>query len=128
MIQTKVRISLGDIDNEVGHIPLIPITIPEMTEIRALAWAAHEKGEHYTDEVLGWPVSYEPELATPVPHSTLQVKPAVFTIGCYPIWFVSLTWEQGKDQEPSLWIEDEHLVTPAVATPDARNGAVAHHR
>ncbi len=110
MIQTKVKISLGDIYDEIGHLPVIPISIPDLQTIQALAWAAHEQSEAYTDEVWGWPVSYTPEVQEPIPHSNLQFRPAVFTIGVYPFWFVSFTWEYGKNQAPVILIEDENLV------------------
>ena len=128
MIQTKVKISLGDIYDEIDHVPVIPISIPAMDEIQALAWAAHEKGTALTDEVWGWPVRYEPQVPEPVPHSKLPFRPAVFSIGVYPIWFVAFTWEYGHDQAPTLLVEDENLVTapptPAYAQSDAPGYAI----
>jgi len=111
MIQTKVKISFGDIYDEIGHVPVIPISIPAMDEIQALAWAAHEKGTALADEAWGWPVRYEPQVQEPVPHSKLPFRPAVFSIGVYPIWFVAFTWEYGQEQAPTLLVEDENLVT-----------------
>jgi hypothetical protein len=64
----------------------------------------------YNDEAWGWPVRYEPEVEAPIPRSHLQFRPAVFAIGAYPIWFVSFTWEHGRDQRPSVLVEDENLV------------------
>jgi len=110
MIQTKVKISLGAIYDEIGHVPLIPISIPDPQAIEALAWAAHEKGAAYADEAWGWPVTYTPEVQEPIPHSNLPFRPAVFTIGAYPLWFVSYTWEYGKEQAPVMLVEDENLV------------------
>lgn len=130
MIQAKVKISFGDIYDEIGHIPVIPISILAMDEIQALAWAAHEKGAIYTDEVSGWPVRYEPEVQEAIPYSNLQFRPAVFSIGVYPIWFVSFTWEYGQDQEPTVLVEDENLVTTpptmAYALNDVREYALRH--
>ena len=111
MIQTKVKISLGDIYDEIGYVPVIPITIPDQQAIQELASAVHGRGAAYADDVWGWPVAYTPEVPEPVPHSKMTFRPAVFTIGVYPIWFVSLTWEQGKDQAPVVLIEDENLVS-----------------
>lgn len=110
MIETKVKINLGDIYEEVGHIPVIPISIPTMDEIENLAQTAHARALTYTGEVWGWPVSYEAEVPEPIPHSNMQFRPAVFTIGVYPIWFVSYTWEDGKAQAPTVLVEDENLV------------------
>jgi hypothetical protein len=123
MSQTKVKIHLGDIYDEIGHVPVIPIHIPDMDEIQALAWAAHEKGAVYSDEVWGWPVRYESQVQEPIPHSTLDFRPAVFSIGVYPIWFVSFTWEYGQDQEPTVLVEDENLVTTRPMKSYALNDA-----
>ncbi len=123
MIQTKVKISLGDIYDEIGHVPVIPISIPAMDEIQALVWAVHEKGTAFADEVWGWPVRYEPQVQEPVPHSNLSFRPAVFSIGVYPIWFVSFTWEYGQDQAPTLLVEDENLVTTPPTMAYARSDA-----
>ncbi len=111
MINTKVKISLGELYDEIGHVPVIPISIPDLEDIKAFAWAVHDKGAAYEAEVWGWPVSYTPEVQEPIPHSNMQFRPAVFTIGVYPIWFVSFTWEYGKEQEPSVLVEDENLVS-----------------
>ena len=122
MIQTKVKISLGDIYDEIGHMPVIPITIPDQQAIQELASAVHERGAAYADEVWGWPVTYAPEVPEPVPHSKMTFRPAVFTIGVYPIWFVSFTWEHGKGQAPIVLIEDENLVTTHAITSSPLNG------
>lgn len=111
MIQTKVKINLGDIYEEVGHIPIIPISIPTMDEIEILAQTTHEKALNYSGEAWGWPVSYKAEVSEPIPHSNMQFQPAVFTIGVYPIWFVSFTWEYGKEQAPLVLVEDENLIS-----------------
>ena len=46
MINTKVKISLGEPYDEIGQVPVIPICIPESNEIRALAlWHYTRKGK-----------------------------------------------------------------------------------
>jgi hypothetical protein len=121
MIQTKVKISLGDIYDEIGHEPVIPISIPAIQDIQALAQAVHEKGAAYHDEAWGWPVRYEPEVQEPIPHSKLHFRPAVFAIGVYPIWFISFTWEHGRDLAPTVLVEDENLVDIDPSRPTAHN-------
>lgn len=112
MIQTKVKLNLGDVYEEIGHTPVVPINIPTMDEIDRLAQSALAKDAPYTGEAWGWPVSYETEVPEPVPHSKQPFRPAVFTIGVYPIWFISFTWEHGKTQAPTVLVEDENLVAP----------------
>jgi hypothetical protein len=110
MIQTKVKINIGSIYDEVGHVPLVPVAVPNQRDIETLAWKLHTRGEAYEGEEWGWPVSYTPEVQEAVPGSKMPFQPAVFTVGVYPIWFVSFTWEYGKAREPSMLIEDDNLV------------------
>ncbi len=111
MIRTKVKIHLGDVYDEIGHVPVIPISIPEMQDIKKLASTIHAQGKVYTGEGWGWTVNYMPEVQEPIKYSKMTFRPAVFTIGVHPIWFVSFTWERGKAQEPAILVENENLVS-----------------
>ncbi len=109
MIQTKVRIHLGDVYDEIGHMPEIPVSIPEMDELLRAAWVMHTRGARFDGELWGWSTSYEPEVQESVPSSRLSFRPAVFSIGAYPFWFVSLTWEHGADSPPAMFVMNENL-------------------
>ena len=119
MIQTRVRIHLGDVYDEIGHIPEIPVNIPDMDEIRAAAWAMHTRGTYFDGELWGWSACYEPEVQDAVPSSRLSFRPAVFSIGAYPFWFVSLTWEHGADSPPTIFVVNENLADAHRYQPEA---------
>lgn len=89
---------------------IIPIAVPEIGDIRQLAMVLHERGKPYNDRVWGWPVSYSPSDPTPPPDSHMPFTPADFFIGVWPIWHVSIMWENGDDQEPNISIEDDELI------------------
>ena len=41
----------------------IPISIPDLSDVRNLAARLHAAGQSYQDFVWGWEVTYEPELS-----------------------------------------------------------------
>ena len=101
---------------------VIPIALPSLIEVRALAERLHALNTPYHDVLWGWPVYYEPELKDD--HATFEVpdarggnrieiapfwSPASFTIGESGVWFYSLTWEHGKDQPPVEFLDDPNL-------------------
>ena len=109
MIQTKVRIApleTGSLETQ----PAIPVSIPDIEEIRQFANELHVAGIAYEGEMGGWPVQYEPELPEPPLDSRLTFTPAFFWIGVWPIWYVSFTWEAGRSHEPSMLTGEENLV------------------
>lgn len=103
---------------EEGDFPLtIPVTLPNMENIRAFAFGLHSRGQMYAGSLEGWPVSYTPATADPPLDSALNFTPALFFIGVWPLWYVSFTWEFGDDDEPSVLIGDEFLVPTEHLTP-----------
>jgi len=103
----------------------VPIAIPDLNEVRALAARLHHDGQPYQGRVWGWEVSYEPELNEPgaeveVPDGqggfTQQVMdlwtPASFTIGESGVWFFSLMWENGSDRPPVEFLDDRNILGP----------------
>ena len=88
--------------------------LPEIDEIRRLALALHGKNKAFAGEIWGWPVSYEPESAEPPLDSKMTFTPALFFIGVWPIWYVSFTWDSGRNAEPEVLMGDEFVV-PAAA-------------
>ncbi len=104
----------------------VPVVIPSLEDVRALALRLHEKGESYQDRVWGWEVTYEPEENEPqaeveVPDGqggfVTEVMPlwmpASFTIGESGIWFFSLLWENGKDQPAVEFLDDRSVLESA---------------
>jgi hypothetical protein len=106
----------------------VPISIPDLSDVRKLAARLHAAGQSYHDYVWGWEVTYEPELTeeaaeVEVPDGkggyTTQIMslwtPASFGIGESGVWFFSLLWEQGVDQEPVEFLDDRSLVKKGSA-------------
>jgi hypothetical protein len=104
----------------------VPVAIPALEDVRALATRLHANGESYHDRVWGWEVTYEPEIREPeaeveVPDGkggfVTEVMPlwmpASFTIGESGVWFFSLLWENGIDQPAVEFLDDRSLLEPA---------------
>ena len=92
----------------------IPVALPGMDAIRRFAFALHAQNRTYAGEMWGWPVSYEPESAAAPLDSKMTFTPAFFFIGVWPLWYVSLSWDSGRDADPSLLMGDEFVVPPAA--------------
>lgn len=105
MIATKVQLQ---IDN--NYNPIIPIYIPNLDEVRIFAHQLHTQGLTWTGEAFSWSAEYTSEQANPPLDSQMEFTPASFCIGESGIWFFSLTWENGKDQEPFEFLDDRNLV------------------
>ena len=110
---TKLRVGEPPEElNEAEDIaPPGPVVLPEIAEIRKLAFTLHAKGQTYETEMEGWPVSYDPGSPEPPIDSNLTFTPALFFIGVWSIWYVSFTWEYGHDAEPNVLVGDEYIVT-----------------
>jgi hypothetical protein len=104
----------------------VPIAIPEMEQVRALASRLHAVGKSYQDRVWGWEVTYEPEVDEPaaeveVPDGQGGFRsqrmplwtPASFTIGESGVWFFSLLWENGSDQPPVEFLDNNNILESA---------------
>ena len=105
----KVRVGAPNQATDNEQI-VLPIALPEIEDIRKLAIVLHERGKLYADTAWGWPVRYSPWCPTPPPDSKMTFTPADFFIGLWPIWWVSLMWENGNDTEPNIAIGDEELI------------------
>jgi hypothetical protein len=104
----------------------VPIAIPDLSEVRAFAHHLHIAGKSYNDRIWGWEVTYEPEVDEPdaeveVPDGKGGFNkqkmplwmPASFTIGESGVWFFSLMWENGSQQDPVEFLDERNIVTPA---------------
>ncbi len=92
----------------------IPIITPDLAEVRALAHQLHTKGKIWQGEIFGWQAEYHPERSVPPLDSKMTFTPADFCIGESGIWFFSLMWEHGKDQEPLEFLDDHSIVNRLV--------------
>ncbi len=110
MTQTKLRVGAPANQDTGERQMLIPISVPDIDDIRSLAEKLHAVGAQFEGEVWSWPVNYEPELPEPPLDSNLTFTPASFWIGVWPFWYVSLTWEHGHDEDPSILIEQNNLL------------------
>ncbi|MCC7161354.1 MAG: hypothetical protein IT331_02580 [Anaerolineae bacterium] len=101
----------------------VPILIPDLDEVLALAARLHAEGNPYSGREWGWQVTYEPEIResaaeVQIPDGkggfTKQTmplwSPASFTIGENEVWFFSLLWENGADQKPVEFLDDGSLL------------------
>lgn len=99
----------------------LPVVIPSLTDVLQLAKALHAAGRPWEGTAFGWPADYTPEIreenavfeeydANGVAHiiTVPRWSPAIFCIGINDLWFVSLTWEFGVEEEPWVYLEDDY--------------------
>jgi hypothetical protein len=92
----------------------VPIAVPDLDDVRHFAHELHQKGESWQGVAFGWEAEYNPERVEPPLDSKMTFTPADFCIGESGIWFFSLMWEHGRDQEPVEFLDDRNLLA-AVA-------------
>ncbi|MCE7983862.1 MAG: DUF4160 domain-containing protein [Caldilinea sp. CFX5] len=102
---TKVQIT---IDKEFR--PFVPVFIPDLNEVRALAERLHRQNEYWKGEAFGWEVEYNPSRPESPPNSRMPFTPADFWIGDATIWGFSLMWEDGDDKAPVESVSDWNVV------------------
>lgn len=99
----------------------VPVAIPSLADIIQFGKALHTAGQPWEGTVFGWPADYTPEIKEENTvfeeydeNNVVQTivaprwSPAIFCIGINDLWFVSLTWEFGADEEPWVYLEDEY--------------------
>lgn len=98
-----------------------PISIPAFEDVIQLAKTLHTAGKAWEGTAWGWPADYTPEIdeknavfegydENGILHSVTEDRwsPAMFCIGVNGIWFVSLSWEKGRENEPHRYLEDDY--------------------
>ncbi|MBX3052649.1 MAG: hypothetical protein KF753_14295 [Caldilineaceae bacterium] len=101
----------------------VPVSIPALEDVYALAMRLHKTGQPYSGRSWGWEVTYEPELSEPeaevevpdgkgglVTQSMPLWMPASFTIGESGVWFFSLSWENGADETPVEFLDKRGIL------------------
>jgi hypothetical protein len=91
-------------------MPIIPVVIPDLDEVREFAYQHHAKGKSWRGEAFGWQAEYNPQREELPLDSKMKFKPADFCIGESNIWFFSLMWEDGKDSELVEFIDDKNVL------------------
>lgn len=105
---TTVKIRMKTQNGE--HSPIVPVSVPDIDEVKHFAQDLHQKGQAWNGEAFGWPAEYNPGKADPPIDSNMTFTPADFCIGESGIWFFSLMWENGKEFEPVDFLDDRNIV------------------
>ena len=105
------------------HPVTIPVFVPELAEVRRFAYALHQLGRAWEGEMWGWPAEYQPELNLEsveieeydsAGNRSVSVgpfwSPAAFMLGESGVWFYSLSWERGSEEEPVEFVDDRNLI------------------
>ncbi|NCP16893.1 hypothetical protein GW866_07605 [bacterium] len=98
------------IHSQTDYEPILPLAIPDLKEVRAFANHLHLLGKTWQGEIFGWSAEYTPESDQKPFDTKMTFTPAEFMIGESGIWFFSLMWEVGKDNEPVEFLDDRGLV------------------
>ena len=105
MIAVKVKIP-----QRADYSPVLPLAVPDLNEVKAFATHLHSIGKHWAGELFGWSAEYTPERRRNPTDSNMQFTPADFWIGESGIWFYSLMWEHGKNQEPVEFLDERGII------------------
>ncbi len=105
MVMVKARLQVHG-----EQAPIVPIMIPELSEVREFAFKLHSQSLPWKGEAFGWSAEYNPEQDEAPLDSKMSFTPADFSIGESGIWFYSLMWEHGKDALPEEFLDDRNIV------------------
>ncbi|MCX5647140.1 MAG: hypothetical protein NTZ17_21030 [Phycisphaerae bacterium] len=105
MLTVKARIP-----QRADYSLVLPVVIPDLSEVKAFAHHLHAAGKHWQGEIFGWPAEYTPESRKKPSGSKMRFTPADFWIGESGIWFYSLMWEHGKNKESVEFLDDRGIV------------------
>jgi hypothetical protein len=106
VITAKAQIKTHD-----DYAVVVPVAVPELDEVKAFAAKLHAKKKAWKGEAFGWQAEYNPERAERPLDSSMTFTPADFCIGESGIWFFSLMWENGSNEEPVEFLDDRSILT-----------------
>jgi len=92
------------------YMPVVPVIIPDLDEVREFAYQLHVEGKAWQGEAFGWQAEYNPQKSKTPLDSKMKFTPADFCIGESNIWFFSLMWEYGKDNQPVEFLDDKNVL------------------
>ncbi|MDY6868517.1 MAG: hypothetical protein SVT56_11580 [Chloroflexota bacterium] len=107
MRTVKAKLALYD-----DEMIVVPIIIPDVDEVKAFAAKLHAEGQGWQGELFGWQAEYTPERSDAPLDSNMTFTPADFCIGESDVWFYSLMWEQGKDNDPVEYLDESYILEP----------------
>ena len=107
MRTVKAQIELED-----EELITVPVIIPDVEEVKAFARQLHAKNQRWVGEAFGWQAEYTPERTQAPLDSNMTFTPADFCIGQSEIWFYSLMWEKGRDNEPVEYLDERNILAP----------------
>jgi len=105
MLTVKVKIHA-----RAGYEPILPLAIPDLSEVRAFANHLHALDKNWQGEIFGWQAEYTAESSSKPLDSNMTFTPADFWIGESGIWLFSIMWENGKDKTPVEFLDDRGVV------------------
>jgi hypothetical protein len=88
----------------------VPVAIPDLARVRDFAAHLHTANQPWRGESFGWSAEYNPERPEAPLDSKMTFTPADFSIGESGVWFYSLLWERGRDQEAMEYLDDENVL------------------
>jgi len=95
-------------------VAIVPVAVPELDKVKNFAAKLHAKKKAWKGEAFGWRAEYNPERSERPLDSTMTLTPADFCIGESGIWFFSLMWENGSNEEPVEFLDDRSILTKAA--------------
>ena len=98
------------IPQRADYSPVLPVVIPDLSEVKTFAHHLHAAGKSWQGEIFGWQAEFTPESRKKPSGSKMRFTPASFWIGESGIWFFSLMWEHGKSSEPVEFLDDRGIV------------------
>ena len=107
MRTVKAKLELDE-----DEIIIVPIIIPDIKDVKAFVSKLHASGQVWKGEIFGWQAEYTPERSEAPLDSKMTFTPADFCIGESDIWFYSLMWEQGKDNNPVEYLDERNILEP----------------
>jgi len=58
------------------YMPVVPVIIPDLDEVREFAYQLHATGKEWRGEVFGWQAEYNPQRSDPPLDSKMKFTPA----------------------------------------------------
>lgn len=113
MNKTNGSVTLVKVTIDPEFTPIIPVFVPNLEAVRALASELHVQKTDWQGTVFGWEGEYHASRAEQPEFSKMTFTPAEFWIGDATIWGFSMMWEDGDDQPASEAVSDWNLIENA---------------